>query len=174
MGIPPSDVEVLVLNGASKVKEFSNDMISYFKQINRFINKNTLWMLKPFIKKTDYQMFKTFIIPMIHFFISKKNEGEDWLLYGAPLAMYFYNSPYSDPADAYITATYAMIAAESLGLGSCMIGSINPFLAHGGNNIKSKYGLNKNGKQGIFVIFGYPKYKYQKTIKRTFGKIILN
>jgi nitroreductase/NAD-dependent dihydropyrimidine dehydrogenase PreA subunit len=174
MGIPPSDVEVLILNGKSKVHDFSNDMIAYFKQINRFINDHTLWLLKPFIKKSDYQMFKTFIIPMIHFFVRKKEEGEDWLLYEAPLAMYFYNSPYSDPADAYITSTYAMIAAESLGLGSCMIGSINPFLEHGGNKIKLKYGINKNGKQGIVVVFGYPKYKYQKAIKRSFGKIILN
>ncbi len=174
MGIPPSDVEVLILNGTSKVRDFSNDMISYFKQIKRFINDHTLWLLKPFMKKSDYQMFKTFIIPMIHFFVRKKEEGEDWLLYGAPLAMYFYNSPYSDPADAYITATYAMIAAESLGLRSCMIGSINPFLEHGGKKIKSKYGINKNSRQGIVVVFGYPKFKYYKAIKRTFGKMIFN
>ena len=173
MGIPPSDVEVLILNGTSKVRDFSIDMITYFKQVNRFININTLWLLKPFMKKSDYQMFKSFIIPMIQFFITKYGEGEDWLLYGAPLAIYFYNSPYSDPADAYISATYAMIASESLGLGSCMIGSINPFLEHGGNKIKSKYGINKNGRQGIFVIFGYPKYKYQKAIIRTFGKLIV-
>lgn len=174
MGIPPSDVEVIIFNGTGKVQNFSNDMISYFKQVSRFMNNSTLWMLKPFMKKSDYQMFKTFIIPMVQFFIRKKEEGEDWLLYGAPLAMYFYNSQYSDPADAYIAATYAMIAAESLGLGNCMIGSINPFLAHGGNSIKSKYGINKNGRQGIFVIFGYPKYKYHKAIKRTFGKVMFN
>ena len=174
MGIPPSDVEVLVLNGANKVRNFSNDMISYFSILKRFITPITLWLMKIFMKTSNYKMFKSFIIPMIFFFTKKKEEGEDWLLYGAPLAIYFYNSPYSDPADAYISATYAMIAAESLSLGSCMIGSINPFLEHGGNKIKTKYGINRNSKQGIVVIFGYPKYKYQKAIKRTFGKIILN
>ena len=174
MGIPPSDVEVLVLLGKDKVKNFSDDVIDFFAQTNKFINKHTLWLLKPFMKKPDYEMFKTFIIPMLSYFIMKKKAGEDWLLYHAPLAMYFYNSQYSDPADAYIAATYAMIAAESLGLGSCMIGSVSPFLEHGGKKIKEKYGINKNSKQGIVVIFGYPKYKYHKAIKRTFAKMIYN
>ncbi len=174
MGIPPSDVEVLVLNGKEKVKAFSDDIVSFLSKMRKIFNKQTLWLLKPFIKKSEYEMFKTFIVPMINFFVMKKEMGEDWLLYNAPLAMYFYNSPYSDPADSYIAATYAMIAAESLGLGSCMIGSVNPFLQYGGNWIKTKYGINKNSKQGIVVIFGYPKYKYQKAIKRTFAKIIYN
>lgn len=174
MGVPPSDVEVLILNGKEKVKAFSDDIIYFFRKLKKILNKHTLWMMKPFLKKSDYEMFKTFIIPMIDFFVMKKEKGEDWLLYSAPLAMYFYNSQYSDPADSYIAATYAMIAAESLGLGSCMIGSVNPFLEYGGKWIKTKYGINKKSKQGIIVIFGYPKYKYHKAIKRSFAKMIFN
>lgn len=172
MGIPPSDVEVLVINGKDKVKKFSDNVIDYFAKTRMIFNKHTLWLMRPFMKKSDYEVFKTFLIPMIIFFVMKKAKGEDWLFYRAPLAMYFYNSSYSDPADAYIAATYAMLAGESLGLGSCMIGSISPFLEHSGKKIKAKYGINKNSRQGIFVIFGYPKYKYQKAIKRTFGKVI--
>ena len=174
MGIPPSDIEVLVLNGKDKVKVFSDDVIDYFAKARIIFNKHTLWLMRLIMKKSDYEVFKSFLIPMINFFVMKKEKGEDWLLYGAPLAMYFYNSSYSDPADAYIAATYAMLAGESLGLGSCMIGSISPFLEHSGKKIKAKYGINKNSKQGIFIIFGYPRNKYQKAIKRTFGKVIFS
>jgi ferredoxin len=174
MGIPPSDVEVLILNGKDKVKIFSDDVIDYFAKTRIIFNKHTLLLMRPFMKKSDFEVFKTFLIPMIDFFVKKKELGEDWLLYGAPLAMYFYNSSYSDSADAYIAATYAMLAGESIGLGNCMIGSISPFLEHSGKKIKAKYGINKNSKQGIFIIFGYPKYKYQKAIKRTFGKVIFS
>ena len=174
MGIPPSDVEVLVINGKDKVKIFSDDVIDYFGKARIMFNKPSLWLMRPFMKKSDYEVYKSFLIPMIKFFVMKKEKGEDWLLYGAPLAMYFYNSSYSDPADAYIAATYAMLVGESFGLGSCMIGSISPFLEHSGKKIKAKYGINKNSKQGIFIIFGYPKYKYQKAIKRTFGKVIFS
>jgi nitroreductase len=85
--------------------------------------------------------------------------------------MYFYGSPYSDPADAYIPATYAMLVAESLGLGTCMIGSINPFLKRGASSLKKKYKINPKNRNGIFLIIGYPKVKYHKGIKRTFAKV---
>ena len=51
--------------------------------------------------------------------------------YDAPLAIYFYGSPYCDPADPIIAATYAMIAAEALGLGTCMLGAIHPLIQYG-------------------------------------------
>ena len=41
-------------------------------------------------------------------------EGVNLVNYDAPLAMYFYGSPYSDPADPIVAATVAMYAGESL------------------------------------------------------------
>jgi nitroreductase len=35
-----------------------------------------------------------------------------------------------------------MLVAESLGLGSCMIGSIAPMIKKGGDQIKKKYGID--------------------------------
>lgn len=171
MGIPPSSVEVLVLDGQDKVREFSYDFIDYLKKYKRFLKPSTLRVLRPFIGKDNYNAFKDFVIPLVDFFTQRKELDEDWLLYNAPLAIYFYGA-YTDPADPYIAATYAMLAAESLGLGSCMIGSVNPFLKYGGKTIKEKYNINSKVREGIIVIFGYPKYEYKKSIKRTFEKII--
>ena len=72
MGIPPSDVEVLVINGKDKVKKFSADVINYFAKARIAFNKHTLWLMRPFMKKSDYEVFKTFLIPMIDFFVKKK------------------------------------------------------------------------------------------------------
>lgn len=171
MGIPPSSVEVLVLDDNEKVREFSYDFIDYIKKYKWFLKPTTLRLLRPFIGKDNYNAFKDFVIPLVDFFTQRKEMDEDWLLYNAPLAIYFYGA-YTDPADPYIAATYAMLAAESLGLGSCMIGSVNPFLKYGGKTIKEKYNINSKVREGIIVIFGYPKYEYKKSIKRTFEKII--
>jgi len=65
-----------------------------------------------------------------------------------------------------------MLAAESLGLGTCMVGSIHPFLSHGGTSLKKKYKINPGSKTGIFLIIGYPKVKYHKGIKRTFARVV--
>lgn len=172
MGIPPSSVEVLVLNGKEKVREFSFDFVDSMKKYTKIITPFTIKLFRPFMKKLDYDMYKTFIIPMINFFIKTKEKNENYLLYDAPLAMYFYGAA-TDPADPYIAATYAMLAAESLGLGSCMIGSINPFLKYGEKNIKAKYQINSQVKEGIFVIFGHPKFKYSKAINRTFERVTI-
>ncbi len=171
MGIPPSDVEVVIFKGKEKVKSFVTDFIKYLESIEWMFSKWTIPLWKPFLSKEDYEMQKSFLKPLVKFLIERNKKGEDWLLYNAPLAMYFYGSPYSDPADAYIPATYAMLVAESLGLGTCMIGSINPFLKRGASLLKKKYKINPKNRNGIFLIIGYPKVKYHKGIKRTFAKV---
>ncbi|MFH0888166.1 MAG: nitroreductase family protein [Planctomycetota bacterium] len=172
MGIPPSDVKVLVLKGKAKVREFSFDFLDYVKSMRWFFSPVMLMLMRPFIGRDNYEAFRTFIKPLLDTLIEKREKGEDWLLYDAPLAMYFYSAQFADPADPYIAATYAMLVAESLGLGSCMIGSVAPFLKKGGTKLKKKYGLNPKSNDGIVVIFGYPNVKYHRAIKRTFAGII--
>jgi ferredoxin len=171
MGIPPSDVGVLVLRGRKRVRGFSFDFIDYVKGTRWFLSPFMLSLMRPFMSKESHEMFRSFVIPMVNHLVEKREKGEDWLLYDAPLAMYFYCTPYSDPADPYIAATYAMLAAESLGLGSCMIGSIAPFLVRGGKKVKKKYGIPQYAKSGIAVIFGYPRFRYHRAIRRTLGRV---
>lgn len=170
MGIPPSDVEILVLNGRDKVNEFTNDIIQYMKSTKWMFSPFMLKLWRPFIGKEQYESFKSFLIPVINLFIEKNAEGIDWLLYDAPLAMYFHTSPYSEPADPLIAATYAMLSAESLGLGSCMIGTIGFCLKYS-KKLKKKYGIPLKNQQGIMVIFGYPAVKYKRAIKRRFANV---
>lgn len=171
MGIPPSDVSVMVLHGREKVREFVNDFLDYFKTIKWMFSPFMLALYRPFMAKESYELFRSFLLPLADFFLSTHAKGEDWVLYNAPLAMYFYGSPYADQVDPDIPATYAMIAGESLGLGTCMIGSIAPFIKQGAKKLKQKYGIAKKNPGGVFVIFGYPKYHFHKGIKRTFAGV---
>jgi nitroreductase/Pyruvate/2-oxoacid:ferredoxin oxidoreductase delta subunit len=171
MGIPPSDVEVVLFRGKEKVNSFSKDFIKYLESIRWMFSRWIIPFWRPFISGADYDNYKSFLMPLTDFLIERNKKGEDWLLYNAPLALYFYGSPYSDPADPYIPATYAMLAAESLGLGTCMIGSIHPFIRRRRIPLKKKYKISSNNKNGIFLIIGYPKVKYHKGIKRTFARI---
>ena len=100
-------------------------------------------------------------------------EGENVVTYDAPLAIYFYGSPYCDPADPIVAATYAMIAGESLGLGTCMLGAIHPLIQSGkpAGRFREKYGIRFKSREGIFVIFGYSSVKYSKGITRTFASV---
>ena len=128
MGIPPSEVGILVVHGRDKVKAFSGDVMSTVERTMKLVNPLTMALFRPFMKKATYDSFKEFVIPIGGLMAKEKESGGDPLLYGAPVALLFHSSPYTEPADCYIAATYAMIAAESLGLGTCMIGMVAPFL----------------------------------------------
>lgn len=171
MGIPPSDVNVLVVKGKDKVREFSFDFVDTLDKMKGMFSPFMLMLWRLFISKEEHSMMKNFIVPLIKFFNEKKRNGEDWVLYDAPLVMYFYGTLYADPVDPVIPATYAMLTAESLGLGTCMIGTIGPFIKKGAKKFKEKYGISQKLVPGVAVVFGYPSYKYHKAIKRTFAKV---
>ncbi|MCU0849342.1 MAG: nitroreductase family protein [Spirochaetes bacterium] len=170
MGLPPSDVEVLVLEGRDSVREFAGCAVDFMRKIKWLFSPAMLLLMRPFMSREDYDSSRTFLRPVIDFITDRRNSGEDWLLYGAPLAMYFHSSPYSDPVDPVIPATYAMLAAESLGLGSCMIGTI-AFIVKYSSRMRKKYGIPGKNRQGVMVIFGHPRVKYKRAIKRTFARV---
>jgi len=170
MGLPPSDVGVLVLNSKEKVREFSFEFIDVLKSMKFMVHPAVLPLMRPFMKKEDYNMMGEFIRPLINFMIDSKKVDKNYLLYDAPLAFMFYGKV-SDPADPYIACTYAMLAAESLGLGTCMIGSVGPFLKRTGKDFKAKYNLPQRLNDSLMLIVGYQKYKFRKGIRRTFAQI---
>lgn len=174
MGIPPSDVGVLVIKGHDKVREFSFDFIEILKQMQTMLKPIPLALMGLTMSKEDRKTTKEFLKPLVNFIVDSKNEDKDYLLYDAPLMLMFYSKQMADPADPVIATTYAMLAAESLGLGSCMIGTVGPFLKRMGKPFKAKYGLPEKMKDSLVLIVGYPKYKFRKTVKRTFAEVSFN
>ncbi len=171
MGLPPTDVNVLILNGKEINTEFVKDFSEMLKSMKWFASKPVQALMRPFISRESAELYKSFISPLFDFFINNNEEGKNWITYGAPLVMYFYGSPYCDPADPIIAATYAMVTAESLGLGTCMIGSVHPFIQYGkkAEKLREKYLIRYKSREGLFVIFGYPSVHYSKGITRTFA-----
>ena len=173
MGIPPSDVSILVLNGKEKVARFSRDYCDYLESLKWMISGWFLTLMRPFWGKSNTDMFRDFIRPLINTYTGNMKKGENVVMYDAPLALYFYGSPYTDPADPIVAATYAMTAAESLGLGSCMLGGIHLFIQSGraAKKFREKQGIRCKSREGLFLIIGHPRIKYQHGIRRTFANV---
>jgi nitroreductase/NAD-dependent dihydropyrimidine dehydrogenase PreA subunit len=173
MGIPPSDVNILVINGKEKAFQFSKDYCEYLVTLKWMVSPFGLIFMRIIYGKANGDLFRDFIKPLIDVYSGSMNKGENLVTYEAPLALYFYGSPYTDPADPLIAATYAMTAAESLGLGTCMIGGVHPFIQSGkaAAKFREKYGIRYKSKEGLIVIIGYPRVKYHQGIKRTFANV---
>lgn len=174
MGLPPSDVNVLIFDGKDKTRAFAKDFSVYLKSLRYITNKFFLALMRPLWGKEIDELFKGFLKPLFKSYTTDgMDKGVNTINYDAPLLMYFYGSPYCDPADPIIAATYAMIAAESLGLGTCMLGAVHPFIQKGrrAKKFREDHNIRCKSREGLFIAFGYHKSHFKKGIGRTFASI---
>lgn len=173
MGLPPSDVHLLIFDSREKVAAFAKDFCGYLEGFKWFVSRWFLTLMRPVYGKEYTSFLKSFVRPCVNAFTRFMKRDINIVNYDAPVALYFYGSPYSDPADPLIAATYAMLAAESLGLSTCFNGAVHPFIQSGkaAKRFREKYGIRHKSQEGIFLLMGYPDVKYRKTIKRSFAAI---
>ena len=173
MGLPPTDVHVLVLQGRSRNQQFARDYSAYLQNLRYLTSSWFQTLMRPFWGAAMAELFRGFIRPLFKAYTDDFSDENNLINYDAPLAMYFYATPWADPADPIIAATYAMLAAESLGLGTCMLGGIHPFIQNGrrARKFRAAYGIKHQSKEGLFVIFGYPAVRYRKGLRRNFADI---
>jgi nitroreductase len=170
MGMPPSEVNVLVLAGRAKVKAFRDDLLDAMRSVRWAFSPPALRLLRPFVGKETYELYCSFVVPVLDGYLEKDQAGIDWFFYDAPLCLYFCGSSYADPADASIAATYAMLSGEALGLGSCMLGFPGQILQRH-KRLRAKYSLPAKAQAGIAVVFGYPAVQYRRAIKRRLAQV---
>ena len=171
MGIPPWEVGVTVFHGRDKVKELASDTADTYAGLLKILDNGVgRAFFRLFTKKTTWQQFQSFILPLGRILVEGQKAGVDNTLYNAPAALLFHVSPYADGADSFIACTYAMIAAEALGLGTCMIGCVSPPVARRKELLK-KYGLPAGNTPKIVLIMGYPATRFRKGIRRPFQSV---
>ena len=66
-----------------------------------------------------------------------------------------------------------MLAGESLGLGTCMLGGVHPLIQNGkkAKIFRENWGIKFPSQEGLIVVFGYPAVKYKKGVRRTFADV---
>jgi nitroreductase/Pyruvate/2-oxoacid:ferredoxin oxidoreductase delta subunit len=170
MGIPPSPVFITVVHGIDKVQQFAGELDGIFRASRFFIGPFMLGLMRPFMPKPQFQMMQDFIRPLYDELIAARKRGEDRLFYNAPMVLQFHTSQYADPQDAAIVATQAMLAAQAYGLGTCLIGSVGPMLAHNKALLK-QYGIPPEHKLGMALIAGYPAVEFRNSVKRRLGGV---
>lgn len=171
MGIPPWEVGVTVFHGRDKVAELAKDTAdSYRGFLKLFDNAAMKQLSRLFMKKSVWQQFQSFILPLGRILVEGRKRGTDYVFYDAPVALMFHTSPYADGADAFIACTYAMIAAESMGMGTCMIGCSAPVVGRR-RELLRKYGLPEGNSPKIVLIMGYHDSPHRKAIRRSFQSL---
>lgn len=167
MGVPPTDVGVLVVNGHDRAQDLRRDVRDTLVRWGKWL-RVLLPLMRPFIRKADYEMYRDFIIPAVDFY---KDPDRDWLFYDAPCVFYFYGCGACDPADPPVAATHAMLAAEALGLGSCMLGFPGYAFTYS-RKLRERWGLPKRSQLGLMVVVGHPAVTHRRGVRRRFAQVV--
>lgn len=169
MGFPPSHVGVLVAHGREQVQRLRRDLLPSVRGMRQMMGA-----LRPFhglvFGREAAQGFRRFILPIAQSYEDHDARGEDVFFYDAPLALYFYGRALADPADPVIAATLAMVAAEALGLGACVLGFSGPLLKQSGG-LRKKFGLPEKIQPGLCLAIGHPAVKFRRALRRRFTEV---
>ncbi len=167
MGIPPWDVGCITIRGRQQVQALAGEIIKGYDGFLKMFRPWVLRLMRPIMGRARYEQFMHFLRPLARMLTENRRKGRDVLFYDAPALMIFHHSPYAGAEDAVIACTYAMLAAESLGLGTCMIGSAGPIIQRN-RALSESCGLPAGHKPAIVLILGYPAVTFRRAVRRRF------
>ncbi|NOY38022.1 MAG: 4Fe-4S dicluster domain-containing protein [Chlorobi bacterium] len=166
-GASPEKMHVTVINNRERIEKSLPD-------IERFLDNIVKWINNPIAstmirRKKGVETFNTVKNHLYPIALSGnyKLERGDRITRGAPVLMIFHAERGAEEhtSNAFIFATYVILAAQALGLGAAMNGIV-PAAINKVKSLQEYFNIPENHEAVIAVIAGWPKYKYQKAIKR--------
>ncbi len=166
-GAEPNKVKITIINNREKIEKA-------LAPTEKFLDNIVKWVENPLISYiiTKKKGLETFNTIKNHLYpISKsgnyKLEYGDRITRGAPAIMVFHAEKGAEEHtnNALIYATYAMLSIHSLGLGASMNGII-PASINKVKTVRNIFEIPEENEAVISIIFGYPKYKYRKSITK--------
>ena len=167
MGIPPWDVGCVIICGRDRVRELGAELIKGYEGFLRIFRPWVLALMRPFTRKEKYEQFRHFVVPLARSYVAAHREGRDRLFWEAPAVLIFHHSKYAEAADAAIACTYAMLAAESLGLGNTIIGGAPPILQRN-PGLCRRLGVPDGHSPSFALIVGHPATHFLRSVRRHF------
>lgn len=171
-GAAPEKMHITVINNRQKIEEALQPIADFLDNIVKWMeNPIASFMMKRKNGIEKYSTIKNHLYP-----IAKKGnyklEYGDRISRGAPALIIFHadRSAEAHTTNSLIYATYAMLAAQAIGLGSCMI-EIIPAAINRLPEVRDLFEIPGGHEATISLALGYPKYKYKRTVRREEHKI---
>jgi len=172
VSIPSHRVEILVLDTGAKVAELQPSLVKTIEQWDSMFSNPVGKFIMRFMMSSDELAQMQFIIPLIKGVVHGKDIGKDYVTYNAPAMLLFHASRREDSFEenCILAKTYAMIAAEGLGLGTCIIGWIPPIFKNN-KKLKKQYSIPDENDVVGCLILGYPVSTHNRAIRRDFRSV---
>lgn len=166
-GAEPEKINLTVINDRKRMEE----ALPY---IAEFLDNIVKWMDHPIASRMikrkrgqeTFNTIKNHLYPIAKLGNYKLEFG-DRITRNAPAIIIFHADKGAEAHtdNSIIYATYTMLAAHALGLGATMIGIV-PNAINKVPKVREIFRIPDQHEAVMSVIIGFPKYKYQRTIKR--------
>jgi ferredoxin/nitroreductase len=170
MGVPPTAVEVLVIDRRADIERLLVEVRKQYRGL-LFIMGNpvTRFFMRLVQGKALYHALRTHVVPAARHALEESEKDREYFTYEAPVLMVFHGNRYkvAIEQDCFIAASYASIAALTVGLGSCFSGMIPPIIDRG-REIKASLGIPKENGVYACLMLGYPAVGIKRAIPRDF------
>ncbi|MHA1198310.1 MAG: nitroreductase family protein [Candidatus Heimdallarchaeaceae archaeon] len=161
----------LVLTNPEDIKYLSNKVSGLMVKAKRLLVFK--YLIVPF---TSGLLRKRLLSPKlkisINRFFEDKKQGKDQIFFNAPCVIILHAPPYSKmtASDSAIAITHGMLAAQSLGLGTCWIGFAQEYLWRFKKTRKELGIPKKNNVYGVFIV-GHPDISFERAPPRRKAKV---
>ena len=166
---PPVKTEVTVVQDTAVMRQALPPMIELYGMLLKAMRNP---IARIFIKKNageeKFRVMQNHLMPLLKVRMPQLKDGsEDTITRGAPAMVLFHADRNAENyhEDIYIAMTYAYLAAHSLGLGGTMIDLIPPAVERQ-KDLRQLFRIPEGNEVVACLILGYPKYKYQRGIRR--------
>jgi len=171
---PPHRTELIIVNDTELIEKSLHIMIDNYSSLIKMMNNP---IMRHFIKgKTGPAKFltlKNHLIPILKAKMPDMKAGnEDALTRGAPALILFLTEKNSEDnsQNISIATTYGMLKIHSMGLGGTIMDIIPPAINRNAE-LRKMYGIPDTHDIFTSLIVGYPKFKYQRGIRRDLKSI---
>jgi nitroreductase/NAD-dependent dihydropyrimidine dehydrogenase PreA subunit len=167
-------VEVTVINDRKKIMQALPVMSHFFDKLAK-------WLKNPFMRslikkrkgKHTLNTLLNHLLPRIEKGIYRQIDfNYDGITRGAHTLLLFHAHKEAEEhiEDAHIYVTYAMLAAQAMGLGTTIIGLV-PAAMNKTPDLMEMFSIPKGHEIVVSLILGYPKYKYYRAVKRQLKRV---
>jgi nitroreductase/NAD-dependent dihydropyrimidine dehydrogenase PreA subunit len=167
-------VEISIINNRDKIMESLPLMQDFYKKLGKWLHNPFMCKMIKFKKgAATIKTLKNHLLPRIEKGVYQNtNYDYDGITRGAHTLMIFHAPIDSEEhvEDSYIMATYTTLAAQSMGIGSTIVGLV-PAAINKTSALRRMFNIPDNHEAVVSVILGYPQIKYRRGIKRNLKKV---
>ncbi len=173
-GFPPLKIKLVVIENSDLIGQALPKMVNLYDGLVRAMkNPFIRFFIKKEVGKPKFRTMQNHLIPLLKSRLPELKQGtEDTITRHAQAMILFLADKNGEDitADIYIAATYGMLATHSLGLGGSIMDLIPPAIDRQ-PELRKAFQIPENYTIITSMIIGYPKYKYQRGIKREIKQV---